>query len=77
MYSCGEIGKRRGDELLMRTPLHLQQSTVASIEADGLVGILKDVNQICFEYEREGARRAVCRVSPSEGEMLYLLIVYR
>ncbi|KAJ7066584.1 nucleoporin Nup85-like protein [Mycena amicta] len=67
MYSCGDVGKERGDEILVRVPLRLQgkaqQPDDGQIRAGNVVGILKDVNQTCFEYQREGARRTVCRIA--------------
>lgn len=70
MYSCGDVGKERGDEVLIRVPLRLNEKSSAShgeeegkIRAGNVVGILKDVNQTCFDYRREAARRTVCRVS--------------
>lgn len=67
MYSSGEIGKARGDELLLRVPLrlHEQNSDIkvdSRIRAGEIVGVLKDVNAACFEYKRENVRRTVCRV---------------
>lgn len=70
MYSCGEVGKERGDEVLIRVPLRLNEKTPVShngdegkIRAGNIVGVLRDVNQTCFDYRREVARRTVCRVS--------------
>jgi nuclear pore complex protein Nup85 len=68
MYSCGEIGKCRADDILLRVPLrlHEQNSDVkvdSRIRAGEVVGVLKDVNATCFEYRRENVRRTVCRVS--------------
>jgi nuclear pore complex protein Nup85 len=70
MYSCGEIGKCRADDILLRVPLrlHEQNSDIkvdSRIRAGEVVGVLKDVNATCFEYRRENVRRTVCRVSPS------------
>lgn len=67
MYSCGEIGSRRADEVLVRVPLrmHEQKSSRgvdSRIRAGEVVGVLKDVNKTCFEYSRESVRRTVCRV---------------
>jgi len=33
------------------------------IQAGIIVGVLKDVNQTCFDYQREAARRTVCRIA--------------
>ena len=58
MYSCGEVGQSRADEVLLRVPLKLQEQ----IRAGEIVGVLKDVNRTCFEYKREAVRRTICRV---------------
>ncbi|KAF7356620.1 Nuclear pore complex protein Nup85 [Mycena venus] len=70
MYSCGDVGKERGDEVLIRVPLRLNDKSSASnggdegkIRAGNVVGVLKDVNQTCFDYRREAARRTVCRIA--------------
>ncbi|KAF5316469.1 hypothetical protein D9619_006593 [Psilocybe cf. subviscida] len=68
MYSCGEIGSRRADEVLVRVPLrmHEQKSSRgvdSRIRAGEVVGVLKDVNKTCFEYSRESVRRTVCRIA--------------
>lgn len=70
MYSCGDIGKERADEVLVRVPLrlHSQGDTApgakseAQIRAGDVVGVLKNVNKACFEHQREIVRRTVCRV---------------
>ena len=67
MYTCGEIGQRRADEVLVRVPLRLQEQNSdrmvdSRIRAGEVVGVLKDVYQTCFEYKRENVRRTVCRV---------------
>ncbi|KAJ7334118.1 Nup85 nucleoporin-domain-containing protein [Mycena albidolilacea] len=70
MYSCGDVGKERADEVLIRVPLRLNDKSSAShggdegkIRAGNVVGVLKDVNQTCFDYRRESARRTVCRIA--------------
>lgn len=68
MYSCGEIGKCRADDILLRVPLRLNERNSdvkvdSQIRAGEVVGVLKDVNATCFEYQRENVRRTVCRVS--------------
>jgi len=70
MYSCGIVGKERADEILIRVPLRLHEQSAESAEkgtekkirAGDVVGVLKDVNQTCFEHQREAVRRTVCRV---------------
>lgn len=74
---CGDIGKEMADEILVRVPLQLQRLSrrdqdadaavsehSAKIRAGDLAGVLKDVNTSCYEHQREGARRAVCKVRP-------------
>lgn len=64
MYSCEEVGKQRADEILLRTPLRLHEPNVeGEIQAGDVVGVLKNVNQTCFEYQREAVRRTVCRIA--------------
>ncbi len=78
MYSCGDIGKEQGDEILMRVPLRLHEQKTkvpsASGEVEGIVGTLKDLNQMCFDYGREAARRAMCRVSGSHVVPCHLTV---
>ena len=67
MYSCGDVGKSRADEILLRVPLRLQEQNSdrridSRIRAGDVVGALKDVNKTCFQYKRENVRRTVCRV---------------
>ena len=67
MYSCGDVGKSRADEILLRVPLRLQEQNSdrqinSRIRAGDVVGVLKDVNKTCFQYRRENVRRTVCRV---------------
>lgn len=60
------------DQVLMRIPLHLQSpkdaaaagEEAARIRSGHLAGVLKDVNETCYEHRREGVRRMVCRVRP-------------
>ncbi|KAG2011366.1 hypothetical protein CC2G_011493 [Coprinopsis cinerea AmutBmut pab1-1] len=68
MYSCGEIGKRRGDEVLLHVPLRLHEQSVNSgtaerIRAGDVVGTLKDVNESCMQFRREAVRRTVCKIA--------------
>ncbi|CAK5267637.1 unnamed protein product, partial [Mycena citricolor] len=72
MYTCQHVGKERADHVLVRVPLRLNQQKASGL-TDGLsegeirdgsvVGVLKDVNQACFEHRRESARRTVCRIA--------------
>ncbi|KAK7060823.1 hypothetical protein VNI00_000556 [Paramarasmius palmivorus] len=59
MYSCGDIGKERGDAVLMHIPLRQRISQ----PADNLSETIKEINAICFEHQREYVRRAVCRIA--------------
>ncbi|KAL6299538.1 Nup85 nucleoporin-domain-containing protein [Sparassis latifolia] len=71
MCTCGDIGKQMADEVLVRVPLRLQaprDSSDASAERErirtgNLAGVLKDVAATCFEHQREGVRRTVCRIA--------------
>ncbi|KAF8996075.1 hypothetical protein BDZ89DRAFT_1259521 [Hymenopellis radicata] len=51
----------------MRVPLRLHEQKTkvpsASGEVEGIVGTLKDLNQMCFDYGREAARRGMCRIA--------------
>ena len=70
MYSCGDVGRRVGDEVLMRVPLRLELpkdadaagEEAARIRSGQLAGALKDIHETCFEYQREEIRRLVCKV---------------
>ena len=74
LCSCGDTGKEMADEVLIRVPLQLERlarraqdaettnDDTAKIRAGDLAGVLKDVNTSCYEHQREGARRAVCKV---------------
>ncbi|KAF8074701.1 nucleoporin Nup85-like protein [Lyophyllum atratum] len=65
MYSCGEVGKLQADEILLRVPLRLHEQVTSNgkIQSGDIVGVLKDVNQTCYQYQRENVRRTVCRVA--------------
>lgn len=71
MCSCGDIGKEMADEVLMRVPLRLLAPAEEGVDNDeslriragDLAGVLKEVNESCHHHQREGARRAVCKVS--------------
>jgi nuclear pore complex protein Nup85 len=70
MCSCGSIGNARADEVLTRVPLRLLNPSVnvrssridENIGAGEIVGVLKAVNETCFEYQREEVRRTICKV---------------
>ncbi|KAF8552731.1 hypothetical protein OG21DRAFT_1477631 [Imleria badia] len=72
MYSCGKIGAKTADEVLVRVPLRLHgagstdatESNVDERSGKGdLSGIIKDLNATCHEYERENARRTICKIA--------------
>ncbi|KAH7885796.1 Nup85 nucleoporin-domain-containing protein, partial [Phlebopus sp. FC_14] len=73
MFSCGRIGAKTADEVLLRVPLRLYSPGLkiqaaegnneeSSLEGD-LSGIIKDVSATCHEYQRESIRRTVCRIA--------------
>lgn len=68
MFSCGKIGVKTADEVLVRVPMRLGCANATKGNADentskgDLSGIIKDLNATCHEYERENARRSICRV---------------
>jgi hypothetical protein len=70
MYSCGEIGAKSADEVLLRVPLRLVNESSSSGEpridaqtrAGEVTGVLKAVNESCLEFQREHVRRTVCKV---------------
>lgn len=70
MFSCGKIGAKTADEVLVRIPLrsHGVGSTNAAERSDENSGkgdlsvVIKDLNATCHEYGRENARRSICRV---------------
>jgi nuclear pore complex protein Nup85 len=68
MYSCSDIGKLRADTILTRVPLQLRQQgqatnpeTIERIRSGDIIGVLKDVNECCLQYNREGVRRIICK----------------
>ena len=61
MCSCGEIGMRRADEVLLRVPLDTDRAS--SDDMGEVPEVLKEVVQTCFDYGREHIRRQVCSVS--------------
>ncbi|KAG9309470.1 Nup85 nucleoporin-domain-containing protein [Chiua virens] len=72
MFSCGKIGAKTADEVLVRVPLRLHGAgSTNATESNGgegsnkgdLSGIIKDLNATCHEYERENARRTICRIA--------------
>ncbi|KAI0832142.1 Nup85 nucleoporin-domain-containing protein [Trametes gibbosa] len=83
MYSCGDVGRETADQVLLRVPLRLDAPTnidgdeAARIRAGQLVGVLKDVNETCFEYQREEIRRTICRIAAQTfiGEKKYGLAI--
>ncbi|KAJ2911868.1 hypothetical protein MD484_g8548, partial [Candolleomyces efflorescens] len=66
MYSCSDIGKLRADTILTRVPLQLRQQgqatnpeTIERIRSGDIIGVLKDINECCLQYNREGVRRTI------------------
>lgn len=57
---CDPGGKKpaANDDRTMDT-----EDEASRIRAGDIVGVLKEVNQCCFEHGRENVRRMVCRVS--------------
>ena len=53
-----------GDDRTMGT-----EDDASRIRAGDIVGVLKEVNQCCFEHGREGVRRMVCRVSITQKQI--------
>jgi len=78
MYSCGEVGKLQADEILLRVPLRLHEQVKSNgkIQSGDIVGVLKDVNQTCQQYQREIVRRTVCRVSSFHSFSAFALYSY-
>ncbi|KAL0955138.1 hypothetical protein HGRIS_004052 [Hohenbuehelia grisea] len=71
MYSCGQIGKAHGDEVLMRVPLRLldhrhDSADSETLEDGDITGVLKEVNQTCLEHQREAVRRTVCKIAAQD-----------
>ncbi|KDQ50696.1 hypothetical protein JAAARDRAFT_41779 [Jaapia argillacea MUCL 33604] len=82
MCACGDVGKGMGDEVLKRVPLRLRGSSASkqtplgkgkeregegeSIKRGEVAGVLKEINQTCWEYGREEVRRMVCRIAAQE-----------
>ncbi|KAG7093511.1 hypothetical protein E1B28_007185 [Marasmius oreades] len=66
MYSCGEIGRERGDALLLRVPLYLhvkKTSDSSSLAAEAIANTVKEVSALCLEHQREHVRREACKVA--------------
>ncbi|KAI0774773.1 Nup85 nucleoporin-domain-containing protein [Trametes elegans] len=71
MYSCGVVGQGMADQVLIRVPLRLERpkdpnaagEETLRIRAGHLAGVLKDIHETCFEYQREEIRRIVCKIA--------------
>ncbi|KAF8587870.1 hypothetical protein K439DRAFT_1630322 [Ramaria rubella] len=74
MCECGEEGKLRADEALLRIPLNLSsikgkekavnQNNRMDADDEGLVdGRVKQILEICKEHGRERVRREICRIA--------------
>ena len=81
MYSCGKIGAKTADEVLVRVPLRLhgvgptERNAGERSSKGDLSGIIKDLNATCHEYERENVRRSICRVE--SHRLRFQPVVYR
>jgi len=73
MCGCGERGKLYADEVLRRVPLELgrskgkgkavaQNDAMDTDEENPIDEKVREVLEICKEYEREGVRREICQV---------------
>ena len=71
MGACGDAGTQRMDEVLLRVPVVPGEAKTIAIDGSNtseggvttaVPPILKEVVQVCFEYEREHVRRTVCSV---------------
>ena len=72
MCECGEEGKLRADEVLLRIPLDLGHGKGKGKAVDpddeleaadeDHVGRVKQILEICKEHGRESVRREICRV---------------
>lgn len=77
MCDCGEQGRIRADEVLLRVPLELGVSKkkpkangqIDAMDLDKDVPVderVLEILEICKEYGREKVRREICRVSLEE-----------
>ncbi|KAF8343506.1 Nup85 nucleoporin-domain-containing protein [Amanita rubescens] len=58
------VGKGMADQILLRVPLKLrEQNDSDRIREGDIVGVLKDVNETCFQHQREAVRRTICRIA--------------
>ncbi|EIN09429.1 hypothetical protein PUNSTDRAFT_85773, partial [Punctularia strigosozonata HHB-11173 SS5] len=68
--SCGEIGKERADQVLLRVPLKPGRSGLeepglhknAPERERSLGDTLREITEICHLYKREAVRRTICRI---------------
>ncbi|KAK2465707.1 hypothetical protein APHAL10511_002251 [Amanita phalloides] len=67
MYTCGDVGKGMADQILLRVPLQIREQNNSDlgqkIREGDIVGVLKDVNETCFQHQREAVRRTICRIA--------------
>jgi nuclear pore complex protein Nup85 len=63
MYTCGHIGEQMADQVLMRVPIRLQDPGSSLALQGDIVGVLQEINQVCYEHGREETRRSVCRAA--------------
>lgn len=79
MCDCGEQGKLRADEVLLRVPLNLSGSEKKAKPDNQNMEVDKDdsvdervleILEICKEYGRERVRREICRVSSELNQIV-------
>ncbi|KAF5369464.1 hypothetical protein D9758_002731 [Tetrapyrgos nigripes] len=63
MYSCGDIGRERADEILVRVPLKLHPSETSGTPEEAIAQAVKEISEVCFNHQREAVRRTVCRIA--------------
>ncbi|TDL24108.1 hypothetical protein BD410DRAFT_786808 [Rickenella mellea] len=73
LCSCGPVGHQMADEILLRVPLRLEESAGkhdAETSDGDLAEVVKDINNTCFEYQREPVRRMICKVAAQKLVMM-------
>ncbi|KZT25118.1 hypothetical protein NEOLEDRAFT_1178543 [Neolentinus lepideus HHB14362 ss-1] len=74
LCSCGDIGREMADAVLVRVPLKLgvreeQTGTMVADEnsrATGIIRMLKEITQVCRDYERLPAMRTIYKIGAGE-----------
>jgi nuclear pore complex protein Nup85 len=70
LYTCGQIGAERADQVLLHVPLQLgsapapdgMQEDSDAAQGSVVVGVLQELNEAARRYEREETRRSICKV---------------